>query len=53
MKKTYVKPQIKKVRLAPQEAVLTFCKNTGTSTKNAGRSCRSAGSSCVNNAVGS
>ena len=50
MKRKYQKPEVKKVKLAPEEAVLTACKVTmdwlGGSTK-----CREAG--CINKAQGS
>lgn len=31
-KKPYKKPEIKKVKLAPEEAVLQFCKNAAATT---------------------
>ena len=50
-KKSYQRPEIKKVNLVPQEAVLTICKAASGTAKNAGRTCRSTG--CINNTVGS
>ena len=51
MKKLYKKPEIKKVKLTPEDAVLANCKGPTGSNKNSGR-CRSAGN-CKSNAAGS
>ena len=42
MKKKYQKPKVKKVRLAPEEAVLTACKVT-FDAQGGGNKCREAG----------
>jgi hypothetical protein len=50
-KRSYQKPQIKEVRLIPEEAVLANCKSaTGTNSKSP--RCRSI-AACTNKAVGS
>lgn len=49
-KQAYRKPEIKKVKLAPQEAVLSFCKNVGANF----RSGRCQGDpACTNRNTGS
>jgi hypothetical protein len=35
-KKPYVKPEVKQVQLKPEEAVLGFCKTSGTGGSNIG-----------------
>jgi hypothetical protein len=42
----YVKPEVKRVDLRPEHAVLGTCKITGASGPGAGGSCRPAGSPC-------
>lgn len=49
-RKKYEKPQIKKVALTPEEAVLSFCKSVGAN-KVANR-CQSA-AACTNRTIGS
>jgi len=50
MKRAYERPQIKKVKLTPQDAVLTGCKITLNGSAG-GRKCDEMG--CVNKAAGS
>ncbi len=50
MRRAYEKPQIKKVKLTPQDAVLTGCKTTMNAAAS-GKRCSEAG--CVNKAAGS
>jgi len=50
MRRAYKKPQIKKVRLAPQEAVLTGCKQT-MDHSGGNRRCRE--NNCLNKSQGS
>lgn len=50
LKKAYHKPEIKQVKLVPEEAVLQFCKTTVGSFKGPGR-CVSVGN-CQNKAPG-
>jgi hypothetical protein len=52
-KRTYVKPQIKRVKLTIEDAVLTNCKtSTGGAPKN--NTCKTAGTgACCKTAVGS
>lgn len=45
-KKTYRKPQIKQVKLVPEEAVLTNCKTTGTG-QNRNNDCSNPSQSCM------
>lgn len=49
-KKKYVKPELKKVKLLAEEAVLGNCKAATGATSKVGR-CQSAG--CANRVVGS
>lgn len=50
MKRKYQKPEVKRVKLVPAEAVLTACKVT-MDFSGGSRKCREAG--CVNKAQGS
>jgi len=49
-KKSYQRPEIKRVNLVPEEAVLTGCKTAAGTAKSASRKCRST---CVSNLAGS
>ena len=51
MKKIYRKPEVKEVRLTPEDAVLANCKSPSGTNKQAGR-CRSAGN-CKSGVAGS
>lgn len=51
VKKQYRKPEIRKIKLAPEECCITGCKTTTGSAKS-GRTCRKTGA-CVNSAAGS
>ncbi|MBU0605105.1 MAG: hypothetical protein KKH77_02320 [Candidatus Omnitrophica bacterium] len=51
VKKQYRKPEIRKIRLAPEECCITGCK-TATGPDKSNRRCRKTGS-CGNNAPGS
>ncbi len=51
-KKKYIKPQISKVRLAPEEAVLAACKTAGTA-RSWGRKCDNLQGTCINRNQGS
>lgn len=50
LKKAYHKPEIKQVKLVPEEAVLQFCKTTFGLERTDGK-CRTA-SNCQNKALG-
>ena len=50
-KKNYQKPEIKKVALTPEEAVLTFCKAAIGGNRSVGK-CQSA-AKCTNKTPGS
>ncbi len=50
-KKKYQTPQIKEVKLSPEDAVLSNCKNTGTVNSKSGRCQEKA--ACTNRIVGS
>lgn len=50
MKRKYQKPEVKKVKLAPKEAVLTACKVT-MDWSASGNKCRESG--CINKVQGS
>ncbi len=43
MKKRYAKPEVKQVQLKPEEAVLGFCKTTGTSGPASQGNCKPVG----------
>jgi hypothetical protein len=49
-RKQYQKPELKEVKLLPDEAVLAFCKGAGTARGT--RRCRTVGR-CQNNRFGS
>jgi hypothetical protein len=51
-KKEYKKPEIQKVRLAPEEAVLAACKTAGTA-RQAGAKCDNLQGGCINKTQGS
>lgn len=51
-KKEYEKPEIRKVRLAPEEAVLAACKELGT-IRTQGNKCDNMMGTCINRAQGS
>lgn len=51
-KKKYQKPEINKVKLAPEEAVLGGCKTLGT-IRTAGGKCDNLAGQCLNRAQGS
>ncbi|MBW2646539.1 MAG: hypothetical protein JRE23_10225 [Deltaproteobacteria bacterium] len=51
-KKEYRKPEIRKVRLAPEEAVLAACKAAGTARRQ-GNKCDNLQGACINRAQGS
>lgn len=50
-KRQYQRPEIKKVKLTPEETVLQVCK-TATGTAQSNRRCHQTGN-CNNNATGS
>lgn len=50
-KKSYERPQIKKVELTPDEAVLSFCKADTGANRRAGRC--TAEATCLNKTPGS
>ena len=52
VKKSYKKPEMKMVKLTPEEAVLAGCKNAA-GTGRSGRRCTKSGALCRNNQVGS
>ena len=51
-KKSYTKPEIQRVELTPDEAVLAHCKNTGTN-KSVTNLCRTSRTLCANSTKGS
>jgi hypothetical protein len=51
-RKKYHKPEIRKVRLAPEEAVLAACKTAGV-LRTKGSKCDNLQGGCINNAQGS
>lgn len=51
-KKEYAKPEIRKVRLAPEEAVLAACKTAGALRVRGGR-CDNLQGACINKVQGS
>lgn len=51
-KKEYEKPVIRKVRLAPEEAVLAACKEVGT-IRTTGVRCDNMAGTCINKTAGS
>jgi hypothetical protein len=51
-KKKYKKPEIRKVRLAPEEAVLAACKTAGT-VRQQGAKCDNLQGACINKVQGS
>lgn len=51
-KKKYEKPEIRKVRLAPEEAVLAACKELGIN-RTQGNKCDDLMGGCINRAQGS
>ncbi len=51
-KKEYRKPEIRKVRLAPEEAVLAACKTAGT-LRRQGSKCDNLQGACINKFQGS
>ncbi len=51
-RKNYNKPEIKRVRLAPEEAVLAACKTAG-SIRTGGKKCDNLQGTCVSRTQGS
>ena len=51
VKKQYQKPEIRKIKLAPEECCITGCKTTAGTSKS-GNNCHKTGA-CKNNAAGS
>jgi hypothetical protein len=51
-KKQYHKPEIRKVRLAPEEAVLAACKTAGVNRARGGK-CDNLQGGCINSKQGS
>lgn len=51
-KKKYTKPEVRRVKIAPEEAVLAFCKYAGVN-RSTGSRCDDLQGQCINRSQGS